>query len=135
MPFVYTPVVGAACKDWYGAVGYSGLETGVYIDGFTSAKADMVKVLETYKSAHPEVQAIVVTDGERILGLGGEVERGAKDRWSVARMGRSPACRVSRLSLSAIKITHALHKRNLKLPSALLFSRRPWSTRHGYTSR
>ncbi|GMI45002.1 hypothetical protein TrCOL_g7690 [Triparma columacea] len=70
MPFVYTPVVGAACKDWYGTIGHTGLETGVYIDGFESSKSDMVRVLSTYKESHPSVQAIVVTDGERILGLG-----------------------------------------------------------------
>jgi malic enzyme len=63
MPIVYTPVVGEACQK------YSHIyrrARGLYI---TYEQGDMIeKVLSNYHPKNPSV--IVVTDGERILGLG-----------------------------------------------------------------
>ncbi|OAE29551.1 hypothetical protein AXG93_702s1040 [Marchantia polymorpha subsp. ruderalis] len=63
LPYVYTPTVGEACQD------YSKLpiETrGLYIRQEDSGK--ILKKLQAWR--HQEVKVIVVTDGERILGLG-----------------------------------------------------------------
>ncbi|GMH92443.1 hypothetical protein TrST_g1894 [Triparma strigata] len=72
MPFVYTPVVGAACVNWYEVAGHAAINTGVFVDGFSSDKASIKKQLEDYRDNKSAggVDAIVVTDGERILGLG-----------------------------------------------------------------
>jgi len=63
MPIVYTPTVGAACKD-YGAV--TTFYEGLFIN--INHLGRVKEVLQTWP--HPEVDGIVVTDGERILGLG-----------------------------------------------------------------
>lgn len=72
MPYVYTPVVGAACVNWYEVAGHAGINTGLYVDGFNSNKQSIITQLEDYKKNKSAggVDAIVVTDGERILGLG-----------------------------------------------------------------
>ncbi|KAH9260607.1 hypothetical protein BASA81_001074 [Batrachochytrium salamandrivorans] len=65
VPLVYTPVVGEAC------VKYSNLM--VHPKGLFLSLSDVGRVDEIFKNylkLHPSVKAIVVTDGERILGLG-----------------------------------------------------------------
>jgi len=63
MPIVYTPVVGEACQK------YSHIyrrARGLYIS--YDQRDDIERILHNYHCDHPSV--IVVTDGERILGLG-----------------------------------------------------------------
>lgn len=63
MPIIYTPVVGEACQK------YSHIyrkARGLYISYYQ--KEFIEKILTNARLAHPSV--IVVTDGERILGLG-----------------------------------------------------------------
>jgi len=65
MPLVYTPVVGEAC------IKFSELMThpmGVYISIEDAGHVETI--LNNWKASHPNIKAIVVTDGERILGLG-----------------------------------------------------------------
>jgi malate dehydrogenase (oxaloacetate-decarboxylating)(NADP+) len=63
LPFVYTPTVGEACEH------YSNLPIktrGLYI-----RQEDAGHIMEKLKAwKHQEIEVIVVTDGERILGLG-----------------------------------------------------------------
>ena len=65
MPFVYTPTVGQACIEW-GRIHHPA-PRGVYLtlDDLGSVK----RVLANYGPAK-DVAVLVVTDGERILGLG-----------------------------------------------------------------
>jgi malate dehydrogenase (oxaloacetate-decarboxylating) len=63
MPIVYTPVVGEACQKFSHIYRRA---RGLYI---TYEQSDMIeKILSNYHTKNPSV--IVVTDGERILGLG-----------------------------------------------------------------
>ncbi|HYM61908.1 MAG TPA: NAD-dependent malic enzyme [Thermoanaerobaculia bacterium] len=63
MPIVYTPVVGEACQK-YSHIYRRG--RGLYIN--YDQRNEIEKVLSNYHTSDPSV--IVVTDGERILGLG-----------------------------------------------------------------
>lgn len=63
MPIVYTPIVGLACQQ------YSFIykrPRGLFITKYDSGR--IYEILKNYEQ--PLVKAIVVTDGERILGLG-----------------------------------------------------------------
>ncbi|MBN2800785.1 MAG: NAD-dependent malic enzyme [Deltaproteobacteria bacterium] len=63
MPIVYTPVVGLACQRWSAIFRKP---RGIYIS--LDHKGFIADVLRNSDVTHPSV--IVVTDGERILGLG-----------------------------------------------------------------
>lgn len=64
MPIVYTPVIGEACKDFSKI--YRGTLRGMY---FSIDDAGSIReILENWPT--DDVNTIVVTDGERILGLG-----------------------------------------------------------------
>jgi malate dehydrogenase (oxaloacetate-decarboxylating)(NADP+) len=64
MPIVYTPTVGQACQE-YGHIFRSSTQ-GLFIAA--QYKGQMQKVLRNWP--YKDVRIIVVTDGERILGLG-----------------------------------------------------------------
>lgn len=64
MPLVYTPTVGQACQEWSHI--YRHTPRGVYV---TLNDLGRVKNI-LHKHPNKNVKVIVVTDGERILGLG-----------------------------------------------------------------
>ncbi|KAK6058734.1 malic enzyme domain protein [Cooperia oncophora] len=65
MPIVYTPTVGLACQK-FGFIYRN--PKGLYITINDNSISKIYQILSNWPLTH--VQAIVVTDGERILGLG-----------------------------------------------------------------
>lgn len=64
MPLVYTPTVGAACQNWH-RISRPTLR-GLYLT--SSDKGNVASIIKNHPTR--EVDVIVFTDGERILGLG-----------------------------------------------------------------
>jgi malate dehydrogenase (oxaloacetate-decarboxylating)(NADP+) len=64
MPIVYTPIVGEACENFSSI--YRGTLRGMYFS--LKDRGKIRKLLDNWAARH--VSTIVVTDGERILGLG-----------------------------------------------------------------
>lgn len=63
MPIIYTPVVGRACQDFSHIYRRP---RGIFVS--YPHRSDIAAILKNV--AYPDVEVIVVTDGERILGLG-----------------------------------------------------------------
>lgn len=66
MPIVYTPTVGEACVRYSDILLPPGPSGGLFLPHTAAASFD--QILQNWP--HPDVRVIVVTDGERILGLG-----------------------------------------------------------------
>lgn len=65
-PLIYTPTVGEACQRW-GDI-YRSTPRGLYLS--LKDKGNIRSILEAQKDKYKDIECIVVTDGERILGLG-----------------------------------------------------------------
>ena len=75
MPIVYTPTVGQACQKFsqiYTAPLSPSRSSGLFVN--LADLGSVAAVLDTYPSK--DVKCIVVTDGERILGLGDQGANG-----------------------------------------------------------
>jgi malate dehydrogenase (oxaloacetate-decarboxylating)(NADP+) len=64
MPLVYTPTVGKACQEWSHI--YRQTPRGVYISLKDRGRVEQILA----KYPNKDIKVIVITDGERILGLG-----------------------------------------------------------------
>jgi len=67
MPIVYTPTVGEACMQFSSAV-YRGTPRGLYLS--LHDRGQIRSILNHIHPSKSNITTIVVTDGERILGLG-----------------------------------------------------------------
>ena len=65
LPIVYTPTVGLACQEWSRIYRR---EHGLYVS--LDDRGRVRQLLDNAITQHEEVRVVVVTDGERILGLG-----------------------------------------------------------------
>ncbi len=65
LPIVYTPTVGLACQEWSRIYRQ---EHGLYVSW--QLRDRIPELLDNVLDGHADIDVIVVTDGERILGLG-----------------------------------------------------------------